>query len=54
MNTHLETNLKQLRLPGMRENLSIRLLEAQAAQLGHEQFLELLEKGVKKGVSPGI
>jgi DNA replication protein DnaC len=42
MNTHLESNLKQLRLPGMRENLAIRLQEAQAAQLGHEQFLELL------------
>jgi DNA replication protein DnaC len=42
MNTHLDTNLKRLRLPGMRENLAIRLLEAQASQLGHEQFLELL------------
>jgi len=42
MNTHLDTNLKQLRLPGIRENLAIRLQEAQAAQLGHEQFLELL------------
>jgi DNA replication protein DnaC len=42
MNTHLDTSLKKLRLPGMRENLVIRLQEAQAAQLGHEQFLELL------------
>jgi len=42
MNTHLAASLKQLRLPGMRENFSIRLIEAQAAQLGHEQFLELL------------
>ncbi|MBC8207163.1 MAG: ATP-binding protein [Kiritimatiellaeota bacterium] len=42
MNTHLDANLKQLRLPGMRDNLAIRLQEAQAAQLGHEQFLELL------------
>lgn len=42
MNTHLESALKQLRLPGMRENLAIRLQEAHAAQLGHEQFLELL------------
>lgn len=42
MNAHLDTNLKQLRLPGIRENLAIRLQEAQAAQLGHEQFLELL------------
>lgn len=42
MNTHLDTNLKQLRLPGIRENLAIRVQEAQAAQLGHEQFLELL------------
>jgi len=42
MNTHLDTNLKQLRLPGIRENLAIRLMEAQASQLGHEQFLELL------------
>ena len=42
MNAHLDTSLKKLRLPGIRENLSVRLLEAQAAQLGHEQFLELL------------
>ena len=42
MNTHLDTHLKQLRLPGVRQNLSIRLQEAQAAQLSHEQFLELL------------
>ena len=35
MNTYLETHLKQLRLPGMRENLAIRLLEAQTAQLGY-------------------
>jgi len=42
MNTHLDSNLKQLRLPGIRDNLAIRLQEAQAAQLGHEQFLELL------------
>ena len=42
MNIHLDANLKKLRLPGMRENLAVRLQEAQAAQLGHEQFLELL------------
>ncbi len=42
MNTHLDTHLKQLRLPGIRQNLAVRLLEAQAAQLSHEQFLELL------------
>ena len=42
MNTHLDINLKQLRLPGIRENLALRLQEAQTAQLGHEQFLELL------------
>ena len=42
MNTYLDAHLKQLRLPGIRENLAIRLQEAQAAQLGHEQFLELL------------
>lgn len=42
MNTHLDTHLKQLRLPGVRQNLSVRLQEAQAAQLSHEQFLELL------------
>ncbi|MEN7973883.1 MAG: IS21-like element helper ATPase IstB [Verrucomicrobiota bacterium] len=42
MNTHLDANLKRLRLPGIRENLAIRLQEAQAAGLGHEQFLELL------------
>ena len=40
MNTHLDINLKQLRLPGIRENLALRLQEAQTAQLGHEQFLE--------------
>jgi DNA replication protein DnaC len=42
MNTHLDSHLKQLRLPGIRQNLSIRLQEAQASQLSHEQFLELL------------
>jgi DNA replication protein DnaC len=42
MNTHLDTHLKQLRLPGIRQNLSIRLQEAQASLLSHEQFLELL------------
>jgi DNA replication protein DnaC len=42
MNTHLDANLKQLRLPGMRDNLAMRVQEAQSAQLGHEQFLELL------------
>ena len=42
MNTHLDENLKQLRLPGIRQNLTIRLKEAQASQLSHEQFLELL------------
>lgn len=42
MNVHLDANLKQLRLPGIRQNLTVRLQEAQAAQLGHEQFLELL------------
>lgn len=41
MNTHLDANLKQLRLPGIRQNLSIRLQEAQSSQLSHEQFLEL-------------
>ena len=42
MNTHLDAHLKQLRLPGIRENLAIRLQEAQGSQLGHAQFLELL------------
>lgn len=42
MNPHLDTHLKQLRLPGIRQNLAIRLQEAQASQLSHEQFLELL------------
>ena len=41
MNTHLAASLKQLRLPGMRENFSIRLIEAQAAQLGHELGLQI-------------
>ena len=42
MNTHLDSNLRQLRLPGMRQNLAIRMIEAQSAQLGYEQFFELL------------
>lgn len=42
MNAYLDLNLKQLRLPGIRANLELRLLEAQSSQLGHEQFLELL------------
>jgi DNA replication protein DnaC len=42
MTTHLDASLRQLRLPGIRQNLAVRLQEAQAAQLGYEQFLELL------------
>jgi len=42
MKTHLSDQLKKLRLPGMRDNFDLRLQEAQASQLGHEQFFELL------------
>ena len=38
----LETTLKQLRLSGLVQTLSVRLQEAAANQLGHAEFLELI------------
>lgn len=38
----LENNLKRLRMPGMLENLNIRLKEAEETQLGYLNFLMLL------------
>jgi DNA replication protein DnaC len=35
-------NLRRLRLPGMADNLSVRLQEAQDRQLGYQEFLHLL------------
>ena len=43
MNTAgLETTLKQLRLSGLCQTLSVRLQEAAANRLGHAEFLELI------------
>lgn len=43
MNTaSLETTLKQLRLSGLCQTLSVRLQEATANRLGHAEFLELI------------
>ena len=39
---NLETTLKQLRLSGLAGTLSLRLQEAAANRLGHEEFLEIL------------
>ena len=38
----LETTLKQLRLSGLVQTLSVRLQEAAANRLGHAEFLELI------------
>lgn len=40
--THLKTTLRQLRLSGLAESLDVRLQEAAANRLGHEEFLELI------------
>jgi DNA replication protein DnaC len=40
--TNLETTLKQLRLSGLCQTLSVRLQEAAANRLGHAEFLELI------------
>src|ERR1035438_7039292 len=40
--TNLETTLKQLRLSGLGQTLSVRLQEAAANRLSHAEFLELL------------
>ena len=39
---NLETTLKQLRLSGLAGTLSLRLQEAAANRLAHEEFLEIL------------
>lgn len=40
--TQIQTALRQLRLSGLAETLSVRLQEATAARLGHGEFLELI------------
>jgi DNA replication protein DnaC len=40
--THLKTTLRQLRLSGLAQALDVRLQEAAANRLGHEEFLELI------------
>ena len=40
--THLKTALRQLRLSGLAQSLDVRLQEAAANRLGHEEFLELI------------
>ena len=40
--SQLETTLRQLRLSGLTQTLSVRLQEAAAARLGHAEFLELI------------
>lgn len=42
MNEGMNTMLKQLRLPGVRETLDLRLQEAAANRLAHGEFLEIL------------
>lgn len=42
MRQSLETVLKDLRLSGARETLRLRLQEAAANNLSHEEFLEIL------------
>ena len=39
---HLEQNLRQLKLPGILENLDLRLKEAQENQIGYMEFLTLV------------
>jgi len=40
--SHIETTLRQLRLSGLMQTLSVRLQEAAAGRLGHGEFLELI------------
>jgi len=40
--TNLESTLKQLRLSGLAQSLAVRLQEAAANRLSHEEFLELI------------
>ena len=42
MTETMTMTLKRLRLPGIRETLDVRLQEARANRLGHDEFLELL------------
>ena len=42
MNESIKQHLRKLRLSGMRQNLELRLQEAQGHQLPHETFLEAL------------
>lgn len=42
MNAQLQTSLKRLRLSGLASTLEVRLQEANANQLTHQEFLELL------------
>lgn len=39
---HLQNTLRQLRLSGLMQTLSVRLQEAAVARLGHAEFLELI------------
>src|SRR6186713_252034 len=40
--SHIDTTLRQLRLSGLLQTLSVRLQEAAAGRLGHGEFLELI------------
>ena len=40
--SQIETTLRQLRLSGLMQTLSVRLQEAAAGRLGHGEFLELI------------
>ena len=42
MNQNLPNLLRELRLSGTKETLEIRLQEARAANLTHDEFLEIL------------
>lgn len=42
MNPQLMTTLRQLRLSGLGQSLQVRLQEAAASQLSHQEFLELI------------
>jgi hypothetical protein len=39
---NLEDTLKQLRLSGLARTMSVRLQEAAASRLSHEEFLEII------------
>ena len=46
MRESLDTALKRLRLSGLAGTLEVRLQEAAAGRLSHEEFLELLQEEV--------